>query len=191
MEASFLEPTRCVHSLNEPMENKNYFFLLFLPKNLWCESESDCQGILSGELADLNIWSRRFSSDEMSRFTKCESQGEGDLLSWSSAQWDFYNVGSEDKNLQVWNLAHFFDKTQNNLRIEANMRREGGQLHHLSRIEILQWYFWVLSFDGGGNGNSEVRNSTICWWKKHLLCLHSHIEPLRTKRACSMSPDHL
>lgn len=27
--------------------------------------------------------------------------------------------------------------------------------------------------------------------KKHLLCLHSHIEPLRTKRACSMSPDHL
>ena len=113
-------------------------FFAFLPKNLWCESESDCQGILSGELADLNIWSRRFSSDEMTRFTKCESQGEGDLLSWSSAQWDFYNVGSEDKNLQVWNLAHFFDKTQNNLRIEANMRREGGQLHHLSRIEILQ-----------------------------------------------------
>ncbi len=76
-----------------------------MPKNLWCESESDCQGILSGELADLNIWSRRFSSDEMTRFTKCESKGEGDLLSWGSAKWDFYNVGSEDKNLQVWDLA--------------------------------------------------------------------------------------
>ena len=78
------------------------FFFAFLPKNLWCESESDCQGILSGELADLNIWSRRFSYDEMTRFTKCESKGEGDLLSWGSAKWDFYNVGSEDKNLKVW-----------------------------------------------------------------------------------------
>ncbi len=54
------------------------------------EDESDdsrCQGIFSGELSDLNVWSRLLDREEVDAFTGCREEGRGDTLSWGEARW--------------------------------------------------------------------------------------------------------
>ncbi len=74
----------------------NGTFLIGAYDEMQCQtSNPDCTGILSANLADLNIWSRAFTSQEMFRFTSCDEFpngfGDGDILSWNQANWTFIN----------------------------------------------------------------------------------------------------
>lgn len=67
-----------------------------------CDRLSDCQtrGMLSGELADLQIWSRVLTDQEMTDFTGCDSAaGAGDMLDWEAATWDEINVGKHHRHI--------------------------------------------------------------------------------------------
>lgn len=46
----------------------------------------------SGKLADVNVWSRELSVEEMISFTSCKTVGNGDWVNWETAQWFNTNV---------------------------------------------------------------------------------------------------
>lgn len=55
----------------------------------------------SGEVADVNVWSRVLSSAEMAASTSCEGRPQGDVLAWDAASWtlgeDAAKVKESDK----------------------------------------------------------------------------------------------
>ena len=62
----------------------------------WCYPDRldpvDCNGYLSGQLADLNIWSRVLSDVEIQEYSNCGREGDGDILRWADSQWSHSNV---------------------------------------------------------------------------------------------------
>ncbi len=76
----------------------NGTFLLGGYKDIMCSAEaaSECHGIISGEVADLNLWSRAWTEAEMLSYTGCLDAGSGDILSWAEAGWETVNVVVEE-----------------------------------------------------------------------------------------------
>ncbi len=57
-----------------------------------------CEGFFSGEVTDVNIWSRRLSLQELKEFTECHAEGQGaDLLDWGEARWLFREVSYQSR----------------------------------------------------------------------------------------------
>jgi len=56
--------------------------------------------IVSGEITDLNVWSRVLTKEELSMFGNCiENNLEGDLMSWLETIWELKKVKSEEMAL--------------------------------------------------------------------------------------------
>ena len=62
------------------------------------ESNNRCTGEFSGQLADLNVWNRVLSDEELIRFTHCRPDLDspvGNVLNWQNSIWKKTKVDLE------------------------------------------------------------------------------------------------